>query len=58
MGWPISPAPHVMLLEQTRSDAAAERGVQGSDVTWGDAASLSPHKAGVSHCERKESGTS
>ena len=40
------------------SDAAAERGVWGSDITKWDRASLSPHKAAVSHCERKESGSS
>ena len=58
-GWPVSPTPHVMLTgAQTHSDAAAERGVWRSDVTKQDGASLSPHKAAVSHCERKESGTS
>ena len=49
---------HVMLIVQTPSDAAAKRAVRGSDITKRDRASLSPHKAAVSHCERKESGTS
>ena len=43
---------------QIHSDAAAERGVWGYDITKQDRASLSPHRAAVSHCERKESGTS
>ena len=57
--WAVSPSSHVMLIgAQTHSDAAAERGVLGSDVTKWDRASLSPHKSAVSHCERKESGPS
>ena len=50
-GSPISPSAHVMLIgAQMHSDAVAERGVRGSDVTKQDRASLSPHKAAVSHC--------
>ena len=57
--WAVSPPPHVMLIgAQAHSDAAAERGVWGSDVTKWDQASFSPHKAAVSHYEKKESGTS
>ena len=55
----VSSTLHVMLIRaQAHSDAAAERGVRGSDVTKQDRASLSPHRAAVSHCERKESGSS
>ena len=53
-GGPVSPPPHIMLRgTQTRSDAAAERGVMGSEATKLDRVSLSPHEAAVSHCERK-----
>ena len=47
-----------LIGSQAHLDAAAEREVLGSDVTKWDEASLSPHKAAVSHYDRKESGTS
>ena len=51
-GGPVSPPPQVMLIgARIHSDAAAERGVRGSDVTKQDRASLSPHKAAVPHLE-------
>ena len=55
-GGPVSPPPHIMLIgTQTHSDAAAERGIRGSEATmvWGgtNLASLSPMQAAVSHLE-------
>ena len=50
---PGSPPPLMMLIgTKTLSEAAAETGVRGSEVTKWDvnkSVSLSPHKAAVSH---------